>query len=48
MPTYKITCTIKKEIEAIDEHEAMARFYEELAEENDCLDNNMEIKQLTK
>lgn len=48
MKKYLIQCDVEKEIEAKDEDEAMALFYDELAEENDCLENHTTIKELKK
>ena len=46
MNKYIITCPIQKEIEAKDENEAMSFFYDELAEQNDCLDNHLNIERI--
>jgi len=48
MTTYIIKCDVEKEIEAQDEDEAMQFFYDELAEENDCLENHTTIEELKK
>jgi hypothetical protein len=44
MKTFTIKCDVEKEIEAKDEDEAMALFYDELAQENDCLENHTTIE----
>ena len=46
MKTYTIGCDIQKEIQAQDEDEVMEMFYDELAEENDCLENHTTIEEL--
>jgi len=43
METYIIKCDIEKEIEAENEEEAIRLFYDELALENDFLDNHIKI-----
>jgi len=46
MTKYIIKCDVVKEIEAVDEDEAMEFFYDELAEENDCLENHTTIEEV--
>ena len=41
---YIIKNNIEKEIEAKDKDEAMALFYEELAQENSCLEHYITIE----
>jgi len=46
MKTYIVKCEIEKEFEAEDEFEATELFYEELANDNDWLENHIKVEEI--
>ena len=43
---YLVKCDVEKEIEAIDEDEAMQLFYEELGNDNEALNNYVTVEEI--